>query len=378
MRFTLWAMIFFATAACREQGSMAIERGPEVGRPVVSGAGPVDVSTAPPTAGQTGAASAGDRGAAGARCPSSTTTPTVLTAVPDAGSLNDLFVDSRGAYLAEGSLLFSTASSTPQQYSTGTIRRVPLEGGQATVLWSGREFAQSVVATDTSVYFALADRGTLTRAAGIYRLALRGGNPTQLASWSADGTATALAYADGQVCWSYTSGTGGSVFCGADGSSPATSAPTSPSAGVLALGSDDVFWPSGGAILAMNRADPSQPPRVVWTGPSTLQGLASLPGMDRLLASDDSTIYRVTPKTMSASVLLRPASMPASLATDGVFVYWTEPTSGTIAAAALDGGAEVSLVSGQKYPTKITVSNGVLYWIDVVSKQVLRTSACSR
>jgi hypothetical protein len=375
IEFRLWAALLLVTA-CRESGAKSLERGVvDANAPVTAfgiGDGFVAIQPGRPmpmdaTVGSTSLPTG---------CPSSTTAPIVLTTVSDAGALNDLFVDTRGAYFAEGSLRFSTASSL--QYSVGTIRRAPLGGGPATVLWSGQEFPQSVVASDTSVYFAAADRGTATRDAEIYELALGGGSPTQLASWSADGTATALAYSDGQVCWSYTSGTGGSVACKADDSPMATSTSALPSAGVLALNSADVFWPSEGAVYAMARFDSSQRSRRVWNNPSPFNWLAPVPGEQSVLASDDSTIYRFSLGTMSASIILHPASTPASVASDGQFVYWTESASGTVAAAPLNGGAEVSLVSGQKCPTKISVFNGSLYWLDVVSKQVLKTPACSR
>ena len=378
MKFTLWATLFLTASACGESNSTASGRNHGDRGATASQVGSPDGSapTQPPRSIATDANAASE--SSSGHCPDSTTTPFVVAAASDAGVLNDLFVDSNGAYFAEGSLLFSSSSNPPVQYSTGTVRVAPLGGGEATVLWSGEEFAQSVVASDTFVYFAVADRGTATRDAEIYQLALKGGSPTQLASWTADGTATALAYSAGQVCWSYTSGTGGSVFCTAGDSHSATSASAFPSSGVLALNQSEVFWPSAAAVWGMDRSAPTQLAQVVWNATSALHSLASAPGGHVLVASDDSTIYRVSPGTMSASALLRPTSTPASLVTDGAFVYWTEPASGTIEATSINGGTEALLVSGQKYPTKITIWNGMLYWVDILSKEVLRTSACSQ
>jgi len=308
------------------------------------------------------------------RCRVSGLGETIVSSIPDAGTLTDLFVDDRGVYFTEGKTTFSDDTDPPQALSSGTVMRSGLTGGIPSVLWSGASYAQSVAASPAAIYFIVANRGTVGGDAHTYRLDRGTLDAVAVASWSSHGTATALAPAPaGQMCWSFTTGTGGAVQCD-DGSGAGAPLTTFPSAGLLAASTDSLLWVSVQDLLAVPAG--GGVPVVRSNAPQMISGLAASPATSDAFFTVGGDIYRAA-SGATGPVQVSPApSSITSIATDGRFLYWTESQSGSVNAVSVSGGEVVRVASGLAYPTKIVIFGSRVYWLDIVSKQVLTADGC--
>lgn len=298
--------------------------------------------------------------------------PGIVTSAPDVGTLTDLFVNATGAYFTEGSLVPSSNADPLLIVSLGSVRSAPLAGGESTIHWSGPEYAQSVVATATTLYFMTATRGTIGRDAHLFGFDFTDKDPQIVASWASDGTATALALAlPDTVCWSYTTGTGGQVQC----KGMTASVAAFPSEGLLAANGTSVFWVSLDSLMYMSITD-HRPLLLAQSGGIRMSGLAASPSSDDIFISAGNVVQRITSGSATDVQVTPQPTTIQRIATDGRFLYWTDSAAGSVNAVPVSGGQAVQLATGQRYPTKIVVFGGSVYWLDIVSKQVLKTDVC--
>jgi hypothetical protein len=217
-----------------------------------------------------------------------------------------------------------------------------------------------------------ANRGTIGRDAHLFRLDFGAKDPQTVASWTSHGTATALALAlPDTVCWSYTTGTGGQVQC----EGMTASVATFPSEGLLGANGSSVFWVSLDSLMSMAISE-RRPLVLTQSAGVRMSGLTVSPSTDDVFVSAGTAVQRIKSGSATDVQMIPQPTTIQSIVTDGRFLYWTDSATGSVNAASVSGGQAVQLATDQPYPTKIVVSGGSIYWLDIVRKQVLKTDAC--
>ncbi len=261
--------------------------------------------------------------------------------------------------------------------ANGNVLRAPLDGGAVTTLFSGQNLPWGVATDGANVYWAndsvavnLAtppgDGGTIMKGA------LDGGAIVTLAGGLIGATYLTV---DGTNVYFSTSSTNGG-FVGAvpiAGGAVTTLASGQLGANFLATDESNVYWAvfdygGDGMILRCAKAGCNGEPTQLATGYNVAQGLAIKGSALYFTANTtDGSVGEVSVDGGAVRILAPAQENPVAIAADESGVYWVtnagNTASGTVVFSPLDGGATITLATGQAEPwLGIAVDGTSVYW----------------
>ncbi len=195
----------------------------------------------------------------------------------------------------------------------GSVMKVAVDGGSATVLASGQDSPESIALDATYVYW--------NASSSLMRVAKAGGTPSE-AAFAYGGNAIGVDAAN--VYWVEGGSPTGSIW-----KTPIGSGPQSALAG-------DQDGPAGFATDASN---------VYWT---TYYG---------------GTVMSVPKAGGTPTTLASGLESPVTVAVDSTTAYWGNAVGGSVLSVPLSGGGTTLLASGQDTPYVIAVDGTNVYWL---------------
>lgn len=276
---------------------------------------------------------------------------TITRLVTGLGSPSSLSVDSQYAYVAPA--------------DEGTVMRVPLDGGPATLLASSPS-PNSLTIDATNVYWT--DDGP--DGGSVLSIPKHGGTVTTLAgdlpdpgAISVQGSAVYWANvgAGGQPCDAGCAPSVASVATAGGAVSTLYTAPTSSFPdGIVAHGASVYLSTSDGRIVDI--PDDGGAAKLLRYEVTSNQGIAA----------DDTYVYWVDtagnvmriPLGGGTPTVLAYSQQASSIAVDATGVYWTNSGDGTVMTVPVSGGTPATLVSGLSYPSGIALGPSSVYWFN--------------
>lgn len=206
----------------------------------------------------------------------------------------------------------------------GSVMKVPLDGGPATILASG-QYAASAIAVD-------ADRVYWVSYNSVYSVPLGGGAVVPLYEASVPVEITGLAVDATAVYWHR----GSPIHQALSGGAPvAMAANVGQGPGSLALDATNVYWTVGQQPCDTNLCEANNG--------AVVMKVSKTGGAPETLASFETPGYPVT-----------------QLAVDATHIYWT--SAHELQRMSIDGGPVESLASNQGSPHAMVLSTTDVYW----------------
>jgi hypothetical protein len=242
--------------------------------------------------------------------------------------------------------------------------KVPVGGGQPSVVAAGQGHPQGIVANGAQIYWS--------SSTSILSAAIAGGPVTTVAAGQAGpwglamGTGLLLWINQGTYSKSFHDGAVQGLQLSTAGLATLASAQYEPSA--IAADAVNVYWADlgSGAILQAPLGSTGSGATTLVAGPAA--------GAPRAIAVDATSVYWTNSKSNGAimsvpigggpvTTLASGQSYPYGVAVDGTSVYWTNSGTGKVIAMALPNGAPQEIASGQSTPEGIAVDTNNVYWI---------------
>lgn len=275
------------------------------------------------------------------------------------------------AYMATDgtSLYLASGGHSNVAYTDGSVQSIPLAGGTPTVLVSNVPSVNGLSFDGTHVYFSSIgngnfDNGFLGRVlpqGGTYETfaanqpyclyALQRGQRTY---WLNAGTASA-SWADGAVRVSIA------------GAASTIATETNPTG--VDEGSGFVYWLSGGS--PSGGFDDGALRRQPIAGGATETLVTTIPKAGTLIVAgglvyyaEEDAVTQYDPGPGQVTTFASHPADPGNFATDGTYLYWTQPGAGRVLRKNLAGGSEVVLVDALTQPFALVVDGSYLYISD--------------
>lgn len=261
---------------------------------------------------------------------------------------------------------------------SGTVERVPKEGGARTIVSPHELLPMGITVDDTHVYWAA--RGN--NGGIIQRAPLAGGSPSLVADAPFD-LIPGLVTDRARVYW--TSNQAMADVCSAPlgGGMVTTHAPLERSPQGLAIDATHVYWANGqegtisrariaGGSIETIASNQSNPNKVATDGTDVYWTNAGTPANDYT----DGSVMKMPVAGGAPIALAKNLTWPVSLKLDGTVLYWAsigtekqKHADGAIVKMSAKGGEPIVLASSQSFARGITVDEGFVYWIvDAASK----------
>lgn len=257
-----------------------------------------------------------------------------------------------------------------------TVSRAPVRGGESTVVMSGNACGRGLAIDRSNFYFSVCD-GTVWRAP----LGCAPVKPVEIASGQSIYIESFVVTDGRRVYWAHIveddagNDTSSIRSVPIDGGSVVTHATVSDWVTAMAVDSHNVYWGAGLGQLTKVPVS-GGPPTVLWPG----SGHEEI----RAIAVDSSNVYWAAvedtppldgvilqiPIDGGAIVTLSSGEWnPAGIAVDSANVYWTdfaygghEAQGGLVKKAPIGGGSVTTLATGQCFPATIAVNSASVFW----------------
>lgn len=286
-------------------------------------------------------------------------TPTVLaTGIPTAGNL-----------ATDGTSLFFGSGGLAPQYPDGSVRSVPLAGGTQTTLVSNIPTVEGIALDGSNVVFTSLGHTSNFDDGFLGRVPKIGGTHEVLSA--NQGYSLWVENVSGTYYW-INAGTAanqwadGAVRSAVGGANPTTIATETNPTGVVVEGGY-VYWLSGGSPGGSWNDGALR--RQAVGGGSTETLVSPLASAGQMIAVNGNIYFAVENAvlTVSTAAPTTPTTFNSDpndagrFATDGTYLYWTEP-AGRVVRKPLAGGALQVLAQGYSQPYGILVYAGYVYF----------------
>jgi hypothetical protein len=274
--------------------------------------------------------------------------------------------------------------------ATGTVKTCPASGcaGSPKTIASMQDHPRAIAVDGTNVYWA--NYGSTTNDGTVMKVPIPGGNLTVLAS--NQGQPNNIALDTNNVYWS-NANTGAYWKVSKLGAGAMQLGMTSGYSGTggIAVDATTLFWTEWGTGLVQSvPTDGSANQMVVAmiAGPINLAGIALnggclfgncvTPATSAYWAAPGPAAIWTTPLTGPSPKMLSPAptpgSYPLTVAADATNVYWAAPTAAVIMSQPVGGGGEMALASGLSNPQFIAIDATSVYWTDSGANTVMKVA----
>jgi hypothetical protein len=266
-------------------------------------------------------------------------------------------VDSTDTYV------YWTTNGNFKLANTGGVRKIPIDGGQTTTLWSSAAPDYALFASSQDVYW-IENSGTYGIVRWYYPV-----NITTFASGPASSVAADATnlYWTGEAAFSGPGATNGVVLT--KGLTDANGSGTTLASGQdaplsIAVDSKDVYWTNSGngTVMKVPKDVDAGVPITLASGQASPQFLAVDPSNAYWTNVDGGTVMKVPLDGGSTVTLASGQFTPEAIAVDPSGVYWTNNGSGTVMGLPLDGGVLATLASTQAGPMGIATDPKCVYW----------------